>query len=164
MKRLSTTKGHPRRSLRIVAIDIGRCMGWAASGDGESPTRWGRVLFSEDRAERLRDLSRWLRGNESPLHGADVVVYETPFCRGRAATRSMWGAAGVIEACATEAGCAVLDVAVPTIKKFATGSGTAPKNAMIEAAGKLGYKGRDDNEADAFCLLRYAEEHLEVGD
>lgn len=159
---MSTRRARPKRGLIIVAMDLGRRLGWAAcSHDGR---RWGVAEFSEDRARRLCELARWLRGNQSPLHGADVVVYETPFCRGRAATRSMWGAAGVVEACATEAGCAVLDVAVPTIKKFATGSGRAAKNDMIRAARRLGYRGRDDNEADAYCLLRYAEENLEWGE
>jgi Holliday junction resolvasome RuvABC endonuclease subunit len=94
----------------------------------------------------------------------DVVVYETPFARGRDATRSMWGIAGILEACANRANIAVVDVAVPTIKKFATGHGHAAKNDMIAAAKKFGYLGFNDNEADAICLLKYAEANLEYGD
>jgi crossover junction endodeoxyribonuclease RuvC len=45
------------------------------------------------------------------------------------------------------------------IKKFATGKGNANKYAMILAAEKkYGYKGDDDNEADALHLLHLAQE------
>ena len=44
------------------------------------------------------------------------------------------------------------------IKKFATGKGNCGKPAMIQAAkDKLGYKGNDDNEADALWLLELAK-------
>jgi Holliday junction resolvasome RuvABC endonuclease subunit len=91
----------------------------------------------------------------------DAVVYETPFCRGRDATRSSWGSAGVIEAAASLAGLPVVDVAVSTIKKFATGFGNAPKTSMMVAAHSLGYRGINEHEADAWCLMRYAEKNLE---
>jgi Holliday junction resolvasome RuvABC endonuclease subunit len=44
-----------------------------------------------------------------------------------------------------------------TLKKFAAGSGAAPKERMIElAAEALGRPPIDDNEADAVHLARYA--------
>lgn len=44
------------------------------------------------------------------------------------------------------------------IKKFATGKGNAGKPMMIAAAQeKLGYKGEDDNEADALWILELAK-------
>jgi Holliday junction resolvasome RuvABC endonuclease subunit len=93
--------------------------------------------------------------------GLDLVVYETPFARGRDATRCGWGSAGVIEAAASLAGLPVLDISVATIKKFATGSGNAPKSEMIAAAQRLGYDGANEHIADAWCLLKYAEQNAE---
>jgi Holliday junction resolvasome RuvABC endonuclease subunit len=44
------------------------------------------------------------------------------------------------------------------IKKFATGKGNCGKPAMIDAAQKkLGYMGKNDNEADALWLLELAQ-------
>lgn len=123
--------------------------------DGERPHRQGMLLAYLD--QLFNDL-RQLPGGP---HILDAAVYETPFNRGPHATRSGWGIAGVIEACATKAGLPVVDVAVPTIKKFATGHGRAPKEDMIAAANNWGYLGNNEHEADAVCLLKYAEKYLE---
>jgi Holliday junction resolvasome RuvABC endonuclease subunit len=45
---------------------------------------------------------------------------------------------------------------VGTIKKFLTGQGNANKQAMIDAARKLGFSPADDNEADAIAILLWA--------
>lgn len=47
-------------------------------------------------------------------------------------------------------------VPVPTVKKFATGSGNASKDEMVEAMiKKYGITPEDDNEADACHLFHY---------
>jgi Holliday junction resolvasome RuvABC endonuclease subunit len=47
------------------------------------------------------------------------------------------------------------------IKKFATGKGNCGKPLMIQAAkDKLGYSGKNDNEADALWLLELAKHDL----
>lgn len=51
-------------------------------------------------------------------------------------------------------------VPVGTIKKFWTGSGNAPKNAMIAVARSKGFKVADDNEADALALLHWKMNEL----
>jgi Holliday junction resolvasome RuvABC endonuclease subunit len=50
-------------------------------------------------------------------------------------------------------------VSVGEIKKFATGKGNAPKEAMIAAVESWGYAPIDDNEADAMALLRLKMPH-----
>lgn len=51
-----------------------------------------------------------------------------------------------------------------TLKKFATGRGNAPKGAMLAAAReRLGYRGLDDNEADALWILAWAREQYSLG-
>ena len=148
--------------MRVIAFDLGRNMAWAHNAGKR--LEWGTKTFDGVRASRFRDMSMFVPLILAYSPPFDIVVYETPFARGRDATRSMWGFAGILEARATEANIAVLDVAVPTIKKFAAGNGHAPKDAMILAAKKFGYKGSNDNEADAICLLKYAEANLEYGE
>ena len=144
--------------MRIIAFDLGRNFAWAGNVGGLS--FYHVELHGGSRAHRLGFLINYLSKVLS-WKGYDVAVYETPFARGRDATRSLWGIAGIIEACATNAGLPVVDVAVPTIKKFATGHGKASKDQMIKAAQRMGYKGSNEHEADAVCLLRYAEANLE---
>lgn len=94
----------------------------------------------------------------------DAVVHSRPFLRGDAANRLLNGMAGILEAAAHNAGCAVLDFTDGEIKKWATGSGKAEKNAMLEAAWALGYGGVNEHEADAYCLLKFAEATLTTKD
>ena len=145
--------------MKIIAFDLGRNFAWATNAirNGLKTERY--VLKGDSRAHRLADLLELLEKIE--WHRFEIAVYETPFARGRDATRSLWGIAGIIEAVASSYCLPVVDVAVPTIKKFATGDGRAPKEAMIAAAKKFGYKGDNEHEADAVCLLRYAEANLE---
>ena len=49
-------------------------------------------------------------------------------------------------------------VPVGTIKRFATGKGNAPKDAMIAAVRARGFSPADDNEADAIAILLWAIE------
>lgn len=147
--------------MRIVAFDLGINFAWASNtGTKRRPYVWGAFVLKGPRAHRQGDLMSRLNlffANNS----FDVVVYETPFARGRDATRSLWGYAGVIEACATLAKLPVVDVSVPTIKTFAAKHGKAPKISMIAAAQAWGYVGENEHVADAFCLLKYAEANLE---
>ena len=148
--------------MKIAAFDLGRHLGWATNL--RQKRRWGHEQFSELRAHRLGEFMLFLLNNQAWLKKVDVIVFETPFTRGRAATRSLWGMAGVLESCASVIGKPVVDVSVATIKKFAAGNGHAPKDEMVAAARKLGYRGKNDNEADAYCLLKYAEANLERGE
>lgn len=141
--------------MNIIAFDLGATIGWACN----APFAGGHKLFTGLRAHRQGQLLAWLPHMLSG--GLDLVVYETPFARGRDATRCGWGSAGVIEAAASLAGLPVIDVAVATIKKFATRDGRASKDMMIRAAQRLGYQGSNEHEADAFWLLKYAEQNAE---
>jgi Holliday junction resolvasome RuvABC endonuclease subunit len=142
--------------MNIIAFDLGANFAWARNNPGSA----GHILFMGMRAHRQGQLLDYLSTLLS-REPTDLVVFETPFARGRDATRSLWGSAGVIEAAASLAGLPVLDVAVATIKKFATGSGSAPKSLMMQAAKKLWYCGCDEHEADAWCLMKYAEQNAE---
>ncbi len=116
------------------------------------------------RSHRASQILAWLtalfRSCEWAGQPIDAVIYETPFARGRDATRCLWGIAGLIEAVATAAGAAVVDVQPSKIKAWATGSGKADKDAMTAAAKRMGYAGDNEHEADAYCLLKYGEENI----
>jgi len=143
--------------MNIIAFDLGANFGWARLNYPSA----GHTVLTGPRAHRQSQLLEYLTSLLTAGPMLDAVVYETPFCRGRDATRSSWGSAGVIEAAASLAGLPVVDVAVSTIKKFATGFGNAPKTSMMVAAHSLGYRGINEHEADAWCLMRYAEKNLE---
>jgi Holliday junction resolvasome RuvABC endonuclease subunit len=146
--------------MKIIAFDLGKNFAWAWRDKKGIIAK--TIELQGIRSHRLGELAKLLP-SIFHKHQFDVAVYETPFARGRDATRSLWGIAGIIEACATNANIAVLDVATPTIKKFATGHGKAPKDGMIEASRKFGYTNNNEHEADAVCLLAYAEANCELG-
>jgi Holliday junction resolvasome RuvABC endonuclease subunit len=149
--------------MKIIAFDLGKNFAWAHNLPGKGKFKAEHVILKGDsRAHRLGNLiHRLTHIFETSWPKFDIVIYETPFARGRDATRSLWGIAGIIEACASNASLPVVDAAVPTIKKFATGHGKGDKSLMIAAAKKFGYKGDNEHEADAVCLLKYAEANLE---
>lgn len=63
---------------------------------------------------------------------------------------------GVVQLTLHEQSIKAVSVAPVALKKFATGSPKADKDAMIAAAGRGGTYARDDNQADAFFLARIA--------
>lgn len=107
-------------------------------------------------AEFEVQLHRWRN-----LFNPDVVIFEVPFMRGRAATRVLYGYCGLIESVFTPY-CAVLDVEVPTLKKWATDDGKANKEDMILAARSWGARTENEHEADAFLISMYAAEKIQV--
>lgn len=143
--------------MRIAAFDLGST--WAITRNQGPNGPWTQHAGLEGkRPEKLAGFIVAL--SRIPLREVDVVVYERPFARGQAATRMLWGMAGILEAAAHNAGVAVLDITPAEIKKWATGKGTASKGEMIAAAQRLGYAGENEHEADAFCLLCMAEATL----
>jgi len=64
-------------------------------------------------------------------------------------------------------GIPFVDVPPSTLKKYATGKGNSPKDAMIAAAiRRFGFPGCDNNEADAYllwCMARHMYGHPIAG-
>ncbi len=64
-----------------------------------------------------------------------------------------WG--GQVRLSAYRRGWVLVIAAIPTVKKFATGSGTAEKaKMMMEILDRWQFKASNDNEADAYALMR----------
>jgi hypothetical protein len=154
--------------MKIAAFDLGTT--WACAHNwfrGDHPIAAWHVDLNPNRAKpklackRPEVLGRFVSHLDFLRHARpDIVVHSRPFVRGEAATRLLWGMAGILEATAHRAGCAVLDFSDTEIKKWATGSGKASKEEMICAAREMGYTGDNEHEADAWCLLRFAEATL----
>lgn len=153
-----------KRILRTIAFDLGANSAFAHKLDNKLKVKFRS--FEGIREHRAAAYMRWLYEEFADIQISgvlpDAIVYERPFARGQHATRALWGIAGILEAVATNAGWAVLDITPGEIKKFATGSGKAEKPAMIAAAKKFGYKGTNEHEADAVCLLHYAEKYVSI--
>lgn len=144
--------------MKIIALDLGANMALAHNGMGV-PIAETRT-FKGTRAHRAHATVMWLQKRFLEISDEcdiDLVVYERPFTRGMDATRSLWGVAGLVEATATFRGWPVTDATPGDIKKWATGKGDASKDDMLAAAQRLGYVGGNEHEADAYCLLKFAE-------
>jgi len=143
--------------LAILALDCGTHTGWAF-GDG-SRIESGVQVFDLKRGEspgmRYIRFNAWLQEIFDLLE-PDLVAFEMAHHRGGAATELMAGmTTRILEACA-DRGINHTSVHSATLKKFATGSGRADKEAMKKRASKIA--GRliiSDDEADALCLLEY---------
>lgn len=154
-------------TAKILAFDIGSHIACAHNLYGDD-VRASHYDAEGDRIKRAAETQGWLSelfrqacGPEA-LVRPDVVVYERPFARGQAATRSLWGVVGLLEACAGAWGLPVIDYTPGEIKKFATGKGDASKDDMTFAAQLMGYDGENEHEADAWCALRFAEENINL--
>ena len=143
---------------QILALDLASVTGWHhSSGDGgvidlrNKQRDWGRMghQFNYELNELIQQCP------------TDKIVCELPPNRLLGAARMiLLGLHWQARAIAYEYVIPFENVAVPTLKKWATGSGKATKEDMIRAARDLG--GRepiDDNHADAMLLCAYAKAH-----
>ena len=150
--------------MKILALDLGTHTGWALFNGNrvESGVQVFDVKRGESPGMRYLRLNNWL--NEIDLlteGGLDLVVYEQCHMRGGAATEVAAGFSTRVQAFCAGDDIEHSAVHSATLKKFATGHGNAGKPDMIAAARlKLGFKGDDDNEADALWLLEYARKEL----
>lgn len=147
-----------KQTLSILALDLGGTSAYALNVPGFTATgHW--VVNRGGKAKRPECLANFFSELDLQLMcmgDLDVLIYERPFARGAAATRALWGYAGICEAVAHARGAAVLDLTPGQIKKWATGNAKASKDDMLVAAKKMGYGGDNEHEADAYCLMKFA--------
>jgi len=93
----------------------------------------------------------------------ELIVYERPHSRGRAATELLNGLLAHLQAHCERRGIEYTDCPSTTLKKFATGKGNASKGEMMAAYRKrFGVEPIDDNECDAVWLHLWAQEQFGV--
>lgn len=146
----------------ILALDLGTTTGWALRGpDGLITT--GTASFKPGRFDgggmRYLRFTNWLTELDRLSGPVEELYFEE--VRRHVATDAahvFGGLLAVLTSWAELRGVPYQGVPVGTIKKFLTGQGNAPKQAMLDAARKRGFSPTDDNEADAIAILLWALE------
>jgi hypothetical protein len=151
----------PRRRT-ILALDLGTSTGWALrSPDGliTSGTLSLRPSRYDGGGMRYLRFSGWLAELDR-LSGPISAIWFEEVRRhaGTDAAHIYGGFLATLTAWCERESVAYQGVPVSTIKRFATGKGNAPKDAMIAAARARGFSPADDNEADAIAILLWAIE------
>lgn len=147
--------------MRILTLDFAIKTGWAIGAAGRLVGS-GVQVFDLKRGEspgmRFLRMNAWL-AEVGALAEPTLVLYELAHHRGGAATELAVGFQTRAQEWAASHGIEHAGVHTATLKKFATGSGRGEKPAMIAAAARFfGVTPRDDNEADALCLLQHGFE------
>lgn len=145
-----------RINLRILALDIATHCGYAISHD-----LYGVWDLTPKRDESIGMRLIRFRAKVYEIIQSEkinLVVFERPGGRHVGAVIVQSELQGQIKVICEDKGIPYRGYSSQEIKKFATGKGTAGKPMVIEAAKKrLGYPGKNDNEADALWLLELAK-------
>ena len=153
--------------MNILAVDPGSKLGWALLvGEVlESGVEDFSLKRGESPGARYLRFRRWLADTDElaeKLTGARIalIVYEQAHHRGGFSTEVLVGfTTRLQEHAAAAAKCECVAVHSGTLKKFATGRGNAQKPEMMDAATQFwGVIPKDDNHADALCLLAWGRE------
>lgn len=151
--------------MLILALDLATRTGWALIRDGKV-IESGVQDFSKRRGESNGLLflraRKWLAEFIHPTR-PDLVAYEQAHFRGGAATEICVGLQTRAQEQAAEWGVESAPVATGTLKRWATGKGSADKTAMISwAAAQMGREPEDDNEADAVAVGLWAASEFDA--
>lgn len=164
--------------MNILALDLGTKTGWAFYWEPmpgiTSDVTSGTWVLATD--AELRDMRK--KGEHrccDPRFGAlnrhleafkqlDYIFFEdVEFIRGRGQAQ-LWGGFRALVTL-LHPRIKIKTVSVSTLKKFATGKGTAKKEHMaahLEEKTGISPEGRDDNEVDALHLLNFALTELDL--
>ena len=151
--------------MRILALDLGTKTGWALYDNGVLTSgTW--TLASDKQIATFRSTPFYcdsramqLRVHIESFHPApDYIFYEDVLFAKTRVQAQLWGGFRAIVSlfCPPSK---LRGVAIQIIKKFGTGSGAATKEMMI-AALPPEVRTTDDNQADAYHLLRFAMKEL----
>ncbi|MBS7790277.1 hypothetical protein KTR66_09735 [Roseococcus sp. SDR] len=140
----------------VLAIDLGTTTGWALQAGGVITS--GTVRFKPSRFEgggmRFLRFRSWLAELNSHSGGLGRIAFEEVRAHaGTDAAHIYGGFLAHLSAWAEEHGVPYQGVGVAEIKRFSTGKGNAPKDAVVAAMRTRGFTPTDDNEADAIALL-----------
>ncbi len=146
----------------VLALDLGTTTGWAIRNYHGLITS-GTVSFKPGRYDgggmRYLRFTNWLTELDRLSGPIEAIWFEEVRRHlGTDAAHVFGGLLGVLTSWGELRGVPYEGVPVGTIKKFLTGHGGAPKQAMIDAARSHGFSPADDNEADAIAILLWAIE------
>jgi Holliday junction resolvasome RuvABC endonuclease subunit len=153
---MERTKYNKVTNLRILALDPATHCGYALSR-----TLYGVWDLTPKRDESIGMRLIRLRSKLNELiisEKINLVVFERPGGHHVAAVIVQSELQGQIKVICEDHKIEYRAYSSQEIKKFATGKGNVGKPAVIAAAQeKLGYTGKNDNEADALWLLELAK-------
>lgn len=139
--------------MNVLALDIASTTGWAK----DFSTFYGTWDFKTRKDESIGMKLIRFRSKLEEVHKfmeLDLIVYERPAGRHTNSIIHQSKLIAVLEEFCETKGIDYKAYSATEIKKHATGKGNSAKPAMIKAAAeKFGYKGNDDNVADALHLL-----------
>lgn len=135
----------------VLALDLSLTATGVAFPDGQSLTIRTGKRRGVDRLVMIRDaVADYIDGHRG--NGFHVAIEGPAFSRSNG-MHELGQLAGVIYVAVHEAGIDPVIVSPGTVKKYATGKGTANKaEVLVAAVRRLGYDGADDNQADALWL------------
>lgn len=146
-----------KQTYRILALDVATHCGWAVN-TCDAFGVWD-LSPKRDESAGMRLIRFRAKLNEVITdESINLVVFERPggFHKGAMIVQSELQS--VVKVICEDKEIPYRAYSSQEIKKFATGKGNANKEKMIAAASqKLGYKGDNDNEADALWLLQLAK-------
>ena len=143
---------------RILALDMATKTGWATAT--HSGVEDFRKKAGDSRGMIYLRFESWLIEAGGYLE-PELIVYERPHSRGRAATELLNGLLALLQKYCERCNVQYTDCPSTTLKKFATGRGNAGKEEMMVAYRKrFGAEPVDDNESDARWLHAWAEEQF----
>jgi len=149
------------RDMTVLGLDLGTSTGWAINRHGAWVSGTWDLAPSRGDSPGMRFIRLRRRLNE--LWGAyptvRLVVYERPHHRGGHPTEVLLGLVAVVQEWCAERQIPHEAIHTGTLKKWATGSGRADKDAMMAACEeKTGVIPLTDDEADAVLLAARAVE------
>lgn len=157
--------------MRLLGLDLGTKTGWALFDNGiETSGTWTLATPKEVKAQKANgkhrscDMrARQLKDHlESFFPKPDYVYFEDVQFASTTLQAHLWGGFRAIVSL-MEPPSIIRAVPVGTLKLAATGHGNATKEMMIAALPEsVRKKNPDDNEADAFHLMRFARKELGI--
>ena len=142
---------------KILALDMATVTGWATNSPAASGTENMKKRAGESRGMLFIRFDSWLQEMLQTV-APEMVVYERPHARGRAANEILNGLLAYVTAACERHDIEFTDCPSTTLKKHATGKGNAGKDEMMAACReRFGIDPQDDNQADALWLLDWAQ-------
>jgi Holliday junction resolvasome RuvABC endonuclease subunit len=147
--------------VKVIGLDIATRTGWCR-WDGEHYVTG--VLDCSPREKDEPDGMRFLRmqrGMHYLLADVDACVIERTYSKGSRTAEVLNGLTAIALSVMELRGLEYAFVGATALKKFASGSGRAGKADMIYQARAALMRDLTDDEADAYWLVRYWQEHMQ---
>lgn len=143
---------------QILALDMATKTGWATNST--SGVEDFRKKPGDSRGMIFIRFTAWLREMVT-LNKPDLIVYERPHARGRAANELLNGLLAHLQTLCERRNIEFTDCPSTTLKRYAAGKGNASKEDMMESY-RIRFQTEpiDDNEADARWLHAWAQDQF----